>query len=82
MAENTKFAAQSLFNQLSFTNYFFTFELISVSSFKSSSFFKFNAISSLRGRRLKGKGKGVLGARREGGGKRLAGNHCFRHPAY
>ena len=43
-------------------------------------------ISSLRGRRLKGKGKGVLGARsarggREGG-KRLPGNHCFRHPAY
>ena len=46
---------------------------------------------SLRGRRLKGKGKGVLGAREtrgareEGGregGKRLPGNHCFRHPAY
>ena len=37
---------------------------------------------SLRGRRLKEKGKGVLGARREGGGKRLPGNHCFRHPTY
>ena len=51
------------------------------------------AYNSLRGRRLKGKGKGVLakrvlGARetREGGGgggarreggKRLPGNHCF-----
>ena len=38
---------------------------------------------SLRGRRLKGKGKGVLGARevwgraRREGGKRLPGNHCF-----
>ena len=47
--------------------------------------------ASLRGRRLKGKGKGVLsaretrGAREEGGrkgGKRLPGNHCFRLPAY
>ena len=40
MAENTKFTAQQLFNQLSFTNTFFTFELISVSSFKSSSFLR------------------------------------------
>ena len=36
---------------------------------------------SLRGRRLKGKGKGVLGARerraRREGGKRLRGDHCF-----
>ena len=47
--------------------------------------------NSLRGRRLKGKGKGVWGARvtrwahQEGGRegeKRLPGNHCFRHPAY
>ena len=40
---------------------------------------------SLRGRRLKGKGKGVLGARevrgcaRREGGKRLPGDHCFFH---
>ena len=36
---------------------------------------------SLRGKRLKGKGKGVLGARekraRREGGKRLRGDHCF-----
>ena len=38
MAENTKFTAQELFNQLSFTNTFFTFELISVSSFKIFSY--------------------------------------------
>ena len=42
---------------------------------------------SLRGRRLKGKGKGVLGASekleaRQEGGKRLPGDHCFCHPAY
>ena len=34
MTENTKFTAQ-----LSFTNTFFTFELISLRSFKSSSFY-------------------------------------------
>ena len=42
---------------------------------------------SLRGRRLKGKGKGVCERNARGarggkeGGKRLPGNHCFFHPA-
>ena len=41
---------------------------------------------SLRGRRSKGKAKGIRAEEtlREGGGRRerLQGSHCFRHPAY
>ena len=46
------------------------------------------AHTSLRGRRLKGKGKGIRardharGRREEGGRERLQGSHCFRLPAY